>query len=100
MLCGLAIYNSVLVDFPFPLALYKLILKVPVELEDLTELSPTEGRSLQSLLDYEEDDVEEVFGLSFVISLSLLDHRKDVELKENGAEIPVNQRNKHEFVQV
>lgn len=24
ILCGLAVYNSVLVDFPFPLALYKV----------------------------------------------------------------------------
>ncbi|MCP9265309.1 putative E3 ubiquitin-protein ligase HERC4 [Dirofilaria immitis] len=99
-LCALAIYNSVLVDFPFPLALYKKILDVPLELEDLSELSPAEGRSLRSLLDYEEDDIEEVFCLTFMISISLLGDSKDVELKENGAEIPVNQRNKHEFVQV
>lgn len=44
MLCALAIYNSVLVDFPFPLALYKKILRIPLELEDLAELSPAEGR--------------------------------------------------------
>lgn len=44
--------------------------------------------------------MEDVFCLSFVISLSLLGDSKDVELKESGAEIPVNQGNKHEFVQV
>lgn len=44
ILCALAIYNSVLVDFPFPLALYKKILNVPLDLEDLSELSPAEGR--------------------------------------------------------
>lgn len=44
MLCALAIYNNVLVDFPFPLALYKKILKKPISLDDLSELSPTEGR--------------------------------------------------------
>ncbi|VDN02914.1 unnamed protein product [Thelazia callipaeda] len=100
MLCALAIYNVVLVDFPFPLALYKKILNVPLELEDLSELSPAEGRSLRSLLDYEGDDIEEVFGLTFVISISLLGDYKDIELKMNGAEIPVNQQNKHEFVQL
>nr|CRZ22090.1 Bm8133 [Brugia malayi] len=100
MLCALAIYNSVLVDFPFPLALYKKILDVPLELEDLSELSPAEGRSLRSLLDYEDDDIEEVFSLKFMISVSLLGDSKDIELKTNGAEIPVNQANKLEFVQL
>ncbi|VIO89751.1 conserved hypothetical protein,hypothetical protein [Brugia malayi] len=100
MLCALAIYNSVLVDFPFPLALYKKILDVPLELEDLSELSPAEGRSLRSLLDYEDDDIEEVFCLTFMISVSLLGDSKDIELKTNGAEIPVNQANKLEFVQL
>lgn len=57
-------------------------------------------RSLRSLLDYEEDDIENVFGLAFVISLSLLGDSKDIELKTNGGEIAVNQSNKHEFVQV
>uniref|UniRef100_A0A8R1XQ80 HECT domain-containing protein n=3 Tax=Onchocerca TaxID=6281 RepID=A0A8R1XQ80_ONCVO len=99
-LCALAVYNSVLIDFPFPLALYKKILDVPLELEDLSELSPAEGRSLRSLLDYEEDDIEEVFCLTFMISISVLGDSKDIELKTNGAEIPVNQKNKHEFVQL
>lgn len=42
--CGLAIYNSTVVDLHFPLALYKKLLNVNPGLEDLKELSPTEGR--------------------------------------------------------
>uniref|UniRef100_A0A8C5KTS3 Hect domain and RLD 3 n=1 Tax=Jaculus jaculus TaxID=51337 RepID=A0A8C5KTS3_JACJA len=42
--CGLAIYNSTVVDLHFPLALYKKLLNVKPCLEDLKELSPTEGR--------------------------------------------------------
>ncbi|CAH7145213.1 Herc3 [Phodopus roborovskii] len=63
--CGLAIYNSTVVDLHFPLALYKKLLNVKPGLEDLKELSPTEGRSLQELLDYPGEDVEETFGLNF-----------------------------------
>ena len=37
-LSALAIYNDVLVDLPFPLALYKKILSQPITLEDFTEL--------------------------------------------------------------
>ncbi|VDM30301.1 unnamed protein product [Toxocara canis] len=58
------------------------------------------SRSLQAILDYDKDDLAEVFGLTFVISLSLLGYSKEVELKENGAEIAVTQENKAEFVKV
>ncbi|VDM50925.1 unnamed protein product [Toxocara canis] len=44
VLCALAIYNNVLVDFPFPLAFYKKILNQSLSLDDLDELSPTEAR--------------------------------------------------------
>ena len=67
ILCGLAIYNAVLVDFHFPLALYKKLLNQNVSLEDFKTLSPTEGRSLEQLLDYDGDDIEDVFSLAFEV---------------------------------
>uniref|UniRef100_A0A8C1C975 HECT and RLD domain containing E3 ubiquitin protein ligase 3 n=1 Tax=Cyprinus carpio carpio TaxID=630221 RepID=A0A8C1C975_CYPCA len=67
IICGLAIYNSTVVDLHFPLVLYKKLLKVLPTLDDLKELSPTEGRSLQQLLEY-EGDVEETFCLNFAVS--------------------------------
>uniref|UniRef100_A0A8C2WPN1 HECT and RLD domain containing E3 ubiquitin protein ligase 3 n=1 Tax=Cyclopterus lumpus TaxID=8103 RepID=A0A8C2WPN1_CYCLU len=46
IICGLAIYNSTVVDLHFPLVLYKKLLNVSPTLEDFKELSPTEaGRS-------------------------------------------------------
>lgn len=45
IICGLAIYNSTVVDLHFPLALYKKLLGVSPTLEDFKELSPTEARS-------------------------------------------------------
>jgi len=44
IICGLAIYNSTVVDLHFPLALYKKLLDVLPTLEDFKELSPTEAR--------------------------------------------------------
>uniref|UniRef100_A0A7N6BEW2 HECT domain-containing protein n=1 Tax=Anabas testudineus TaxID=64144 RepID=A0A7N6BEW2_ANATE len=67
IICGLAIYNSTVVDLHFPLVLYKKLLGVSPTLEDFKELSPTEARSLQQLLDYEGSDVEETFLLSFAV---------------------------------
>uniref|UniRef100_A0A8D3C2Z8 HECT and RLD domain containing E3 ubiquitin protein ligase 3 n=1 Tax=Scophthalmus maximus TaxID=52904 RepID=A0A8D3C2Z8_SCOMX len=70
IICGLAIYNSTVVDLHFPLILYKKLLDVPATLEDFKELSPTEARSLQQLLDYEGGDVEETFLLNFAVSIT------------------------------
>lgn len=54
IICGLAIYNFTVVDLHFPLALYKKLLNVKPCLEDLKELSPTEGR-------YEKQDLHPVW---------------------------------------
>ncbi|KAE9550089.1 hypothetical protein FO519_006701 [Halicephalobus sp. NKZ332] len=98
LLCALGIYNSILVELPFPLALYKYLLGVPFTIEDLRDLHPTEGRSLDSLLDYDGDDVEDVFMLYFSISLTVFGHTEEIELKPNGKNIPVTKENKAEFV--
>ncbi|PIC53040.1 hypothetical protein B9Z55_002902 [Caenorhabditis nigoni] len=99
-LVGLAVYNNVIVPFPFPLALYKYLLDIEPTLEDLCELSPTEGRGLQSLLDYEEDDVEDVFSLTFSITFSIFGEIKTVELVPGGDEKPVTKENREEYVKL
>ncbi|VDP10908.1 unnamed protein product [Soboliphyme baturini] len=98
ILCGLAIYNSVIVALPFPLAMYKKLLKEDVNLDDLKELSPTEGRSLEALLDYEEDDFTDVFSLSFEITISAFGTTQNVELKDGGSQIAVTKQNRQEYV--
>uniref|UniRef100_A0A6Q2X9Z2 HECT domain-containing protein n=1 Tax=Esox lucius TaxID=8010 RepID=A0A6Q2X9Z2_ESOLU len=98
IVCGLAIYNSTVVDLHFPLVLYKKLLDVAPSLEDLKELSPTEGRSLQQLLDYEGDDVEETFCLNFVTR----EYYGLTEVKElipGGDSITVDKGNRKEFVE-
>ncbi|XP_054583439.1 probable E3 ubiquitin-protein ligase HERC3 isoform X2 [Eptesicus fuscus] len=96
--CGLAIYNSTVVDLHFPLALYKKLLNVNPGLEDLKELSPTEGRSLQELLDYPGEDIEETFCLNFTIcreSYGVIEQRK---LIPEGDKVTVCKDNRQEFV--
>ncbi|KAM6177221.1 putative E3 ubiquitin-protein ligase HERC3 [Erethizon dorsatum] len=96
--CGLAIYNSTVVDLHFPLALYKKLLNVEPGLEDLKELSPTEGRSLQELLDYPGEDVEETFCLNFTIcreSYGIIEQKK---LIPGGDKVTVCKDNRQEFV--
>lgn len=94
LLCGLAIYNFTIIDLPFPLALYKKILQEPVGLADLKALSPTLGNSLQSILDYTQPDLKEVFDINFEISRDVYGEMRSVELKPGGDKIPVTLENK------
>uniref|UniRef100_A0A8D0CRR7 HECT and RLD domain containing E3 ubiquitin protein ligase 3 n=1 Tax=Sander lucioperca TaxID=283035 RepID=A0A8D0CRR7_SANLU len=85
IICGLAIYNSTVVDLHFPLVLYKKLLNVPSMLEDFKELSPTEARL-------------------FVVSISQITRENYglTEVKElipGGESISVDKNNRKEFVE-
>uniref|UniRef100_A0A3P9MXY5 HECT and RLD domain containing E3 ubiquitin protein ligase 3 n=1 Tax=Poecilia reticulata TaxID=8081 RepID=A0A3P9MXY5_POERE len=99
IVCGLAIYNSTVVDLHFPLVLYKKLLDVSPSLDDFKELSPTEARSLQQLLDYEGGDVEETFLLSFAITRENYGMTEIKELIPGGESIAVDKNNRKEFVE-
>lgn len=62
LVLGLAIYNRVLLDFPLPIALYKMLLGQRVGLRDLEEMQPMLGRSLKQLLQYDGPESVEVGG--------------------------------------
>ena len=100
IVCGLAIYNFTIVNVPFPLILYKKLLSETMDysLSDLAELSPATAKSLQELLDYRGNDVEEVFCLDFTISQTSFGEVVQVPLKAGGAECPVTSQNKAEYV--
>lgn len=49
ILCGLAIYNQTIIPLPFPLAMYKKLLKEPVNFHDLEILSPQLAKYVFSL---------------------------------------------------
>uniref|UniRef100_A0A8C8R4S5 HECT and RLD domain containing E3 ubiquitin protein ligase 4 n=1 Tax=Pelusios castaneus TaxID=367368 RepID=A0A8C8R4S5_9SAUR len=98
VVCGLAIYNFTIVDLHFPLALYKKLLNKKPSLDDLKELMPDVGRSMQQLLDYPEDDIEETFCLNFTITVENFGTTEVKELVPKGADIPVVKQNRQDFV--
>jgi ubiquitin-protein ligase E3 A len=55
-------------------------------------------RGLQQLLDYEGDDVEDIFCLVFEVTWMELGEEKRIELKPDGANISVTKENKEEYV--
>ncbi|KAM6916059.1 putative E3 ubiquitin-protein ligase HERC4 [Xenentodon cancila] len=98
VICGLAIYNFTIVELNFPLALYKKLLKQQPTLDDLKELMPDVGRSLQHLLDYTEDDIEETFCLNFTVTEENYGATEVLELIPNGEDINVTKSNRLDFV--
>ncbi|XP_047510214.1 probable E3 ubiquitin-protein ligase HERC4 isoform X5 [Pieris napi] len=95
---GLAIYNSIIIYVPFPLVLYKKLLDESVILDDLSDLYPTLANSLKHLLEYPDEDVEEVFCLCFAVNTVVFDQVQVHPLKENGENVPVTHENKAEYV--
>ncbi|XP_014643409.1 PREDICTED: probable E3 ubiquitin-protein ligase HERC6 [Ceratotherium simum simum] len=94
VLCGLCLFSCNVANIPFPMALFKKLLDQTPSLEDLKELSPVLGRSLQTLLDDESDDFREVFYIHFNVHWD----KNDVELIPNGSCIIVDQTNKRDYV--
>uniref|UniRef100_A0A182SW13 HECT-type E3 ubiquitin transferase n=1 Tax=Anopheles maculatus TaxID=74869 RepID=A0A182SW13_9DIPT len=94
ILCGLAIYNFTIIALPFPLALYKKLLGEEVDMQDLRDLTPSVANSMQSILDYGEPDLEEVFDLSFTTTRDYFGEVQTIPLKPDGENIRLTQSNK------
>ncbi|XP_022438017.1 E3 ISG15--protein ligase HERC5 isoform X3 [Delphinapterus leucas] len=94
VLCGLCLFSRNVANIPFPLALFKKLLDQVPSLEDLKELSPVLGKSLQTLLDDEGDDFGEVFHIHFNVHWD----KNDVDLIPNGSHITVDRANKRDYV--
>jgi alpha-tubulin suppressor-like RCC1 family protein len=96
ILVGLAVYNSVLLDVHFPQAVYRKLMGLSLGLEDLPDEDVKTG--FQKLLDYEGDDVEDIFCLTFDVAWMDLGEEKKRELKLGGSDIAVTTDNKEEYV--
>ncbi|XP_046728347.1 LOW QUALITY PROTEIN: probable E3 ubiquitin-protein ligase HERC4 [Silurus meridionalis] len=93
LLCGLAFNNNCVVNMVFPLAMFKKLLDIRPSLDDFTELNPDVGRSLQYLLNYSDDDVENMC-MTYTISCN----NNEVELEPDEPGKAVTSLNKGVFV--
>ncbi|XP_055779860.1 probable E3 ubiquitin-protein ligase HERC3 isoform X2 [Salvelinus fontinalis] len=93
VLCGMALYNNNMVHLPFPMAFFKKLVNIKPSLEDLREFSPIEAKSLQYILDYPDDDVE---NMDMTFSVMWGDVAVELDPKETGK--LVTSANKKEFV--
>ncbi|XP_030007491.1 probable E3 ubiquitin-protein ligase HERC6 [Sphaeramia orbicularis] len=94
VLCGLALYNHNIVHLPFPLVLFKKLLRVKPSLDDMKEFEPVVARSLQCILEEYTPDVIEGLQTTFTVSWG----GESVALDPKESEKPVTNANKKEFV--
>jgi len=97
---GLAIYNSIILDIKFPLALYKKILKVEPSLEDLKEVDIELYKNLTYILDYDEEDLEDKLDTNFTVLTENNGEKIVFPLIENGENIMINNENKKQYVEL
>lgn len=97
ILIGLAIYNSHILEFSFPMVLYKKLMGGKPLFDDLRELHPDVHQNLKKLLEYEGcvDD----FGLCFQVECEVgFGERETVDLMPGGDSIAVTAANRVEYV--
>ncbi|KAI8981505.1 hypothetical protein BDB01DRAFT_723911 [Pilobolus umbonatus] len=99
LLLGLAVYNSVILDLHFPLALYKKLMNVDTTLADLRQLDPSLGKGLERLL-YFNGNVELEYDRFFQVDIELHGHIFTYDLKQRGQEYPLTDESKEEFVEL
>jgi len=109
VLMGLAIYNGVVLGLQFPKIFWKMLTCSNASmlddddnlfsLNDLEEGWPSLGKGLRQLLDWEQDDVEDIFCRSYEISYSTLGNAVvTIPLVTDGENVPVTNDNRKEFV--
>ncbi|KAG9325799.1 hypothetical protein KVV02_005723, partial [Mortierella alpina] len=108
-LIGIAIYNGVILDIHFPLALYKKLalaaepqgdprkLDEQWDLDDLMELDPTLAKGLRQLESF-EGDVLEAYDRTFQIDYESMGQTFQYDLVPDGASVPLTNENRNEFV--
>ncbi|CAG8451338.1 3081_t:CDS:10 [Diversispora eburnea] len=92
---GLAIFHRRFLDAFFIISFYKMILKKKVGLPDMESVDADFHRSLKWAL---ENDITDVFDLTFSTEDDRFGEVVSVDLKENGRNIPVTEENKKEYI--
>eukprot|EP01043_Picozoa_sp_COSAG02_P054824 COSAG02_NODE_6269_length_3693_cov_9.040345_1_plen_859_part_00 len=98
---AVAIFNGVILDLPFPSYLWRRMCTgdESVGLDDMREIDADIANGLQQLLDF-DGDVQEMFELTFTHDTEEYGMLVSKNLKPGGAEIPVTNENKGEYVRL
>uniref|UniRef100_A0A3Q3MTC4 HECT-type E3 ubiquitin transferase n=1 Tax=Mastacembelus armatus TaxID=205130 RepID=A0A3Q3MTC4_9TELE len=93
---GLALIHQYLLDAFFTRPFYKGLLRIPCDLSDLEYLDEEFHQSLQWMKD---NDIEDTLDLTFTVNEEVFGQITERELKPGGANIPVSEKNKKEYIE-
>lgn len=94
---GLALIHQYLLDAFFTRPFYKALLKIPCSLSDLEYLDAEFHQSLQWVKDSDISDLD--LDLTFSVIEEIAGKVVEKELKPNGKNIAVTERNKREYIE-
>eukprot|EP00039_Didymoeca_costata_P009062 m.120033 g.120033 ORF g.120033 m.120033 type:complete len:755 (+) comp14343_c0_seq5:255-2519(+) len=108
MLTGIALYNNVNLDLHFPSFIFRKLMEGHGEskkeskltLSDLAEVNPELAHGLQQLLDYDGDDLEDVFMRTFCVEYEVFGEKRIHALCEGGVDRALTKDNREEFVEL
>ena len=95
---GLALFNGVILDIKFPLAIYKKLLGIEPCLNDLKEYDPELYNNLNFLLNTDDKNLKENLDTTFTVSVDNFGEKKIIPLKPNGENTFIDYENKNEYV--
>ncbi|XP_053328195.1 E3 ubiquitin-protein ligase HECW2 [Spea bombifrons] len=93
---GLALIHQYLLDAFFTRPFYKALLRILCELSDLEYLDEEFHQSLQWMKD---NDINDILDLTFTVNEEVFGQITERELKPGGANIPVTEKNKKEYIE-
>ncbi|XP_055346728.1 E3 ubiquitin-protein ligase NEDD4-like [Paramacrobiotus metropolitanus] len=91
---GMAVFHGNLLDAFFIRPFYKMMLDKPIILKDMESVDTEYYNSLQWIVDNDPADLE----LRFTVDEEIYGVMQQSEIKTGGANIPVTQDNKHEYM--
>jgi len=103
VMAGLAVYNQVILNLPFPGLLWNKLLGIECTFSDFVRAFPEQARSLSKIMEYDEAEgsLEDVMCLDFTLDARALPGAtRNVELKPGGADIKVTKANRAEYVRL
>jgi hypothetical protein len=95
VLMGIALRTKIALAFDFPSIVWKQLLGEPVE---ITDLEATDKLCVQAMNEMEKIKPEHFEYTVFEVFTTQLSDSTEVELKENGRDMPVTKDNLNEFV--
>ncbi|XP_048389618.1 E3 ubiquitin-protein ligase HECW2 isoform X1 [Stegostoma tigrinum] len=93
---GLALIHQYLLDAFFTRPFYKGLLRISCDLSDLEYLDEEFHQSLQWMKD---NDINDILDLTFTVNEEVFGQITERELKPGGANIPVVEKNKKEYIE-